>query len=311
MRNIDLDSLEIFKAVVDVGSVVKAAAHLNRVPSNVTTRIKNLEERLGVQLFQRYGGKLTPSAEGELLLGYADRLLRIATEAELAMRRAKPQGVLRIGTLESTAAARLPPLLAAFHQRYPDVQIEMVTGTSTALIARIHRYEIEAAFVSEPFQLADVETQPMFTEDLVLIASKNAKHVETARDLQGCTIVAFATGCSYRTIFERWLTTIGVMPTRILELGSYHAIVACVAAGSGVGIVPRSVLRAVHTETEVKILPLPADVALTRTHLVWRAGHRSLSLDAFKKEIALFSAPTESARAVAAEDPSFEATAAS
>jgi len=297
MRNIDLDSLEIFKAVVDYGGIVKAAGHLNRVQSNITTRIKNLEERLGVQLFHRYGGKLTPSAEGELLLGYAERLLRIAAEAELAMRKAKPQGIFRIGTLESTAAARLPPLLAAFHQRFPEVQLELVTGTSSSLISRIHRYEIEAAFVSEPFQLTDMETQPVFTEDLVLIASKNADHVKSARDLAGCTIVAFATGCSYRTIFEGWLTTIGLMPTRVLELGSYHAIVACVAAGSGVGIVPRSVLRAVHTETEVKILPLPPDVARTRTHLIWRSGHGSLVLDAFK-ELLLISADTnESARA--------------
>lgn len=300
MRNMDLDSLEIFKAVIDFGSVVKAAAHLNRVQSNVTTRIKNLEERLGVQLFQRHGGKLTPSAEGDLLLGYAERLLRIAGEAEHAMRRARPQGIFRIGTLESTAAARLPPLLANFHNRYPDVQLEMVTGTSTSLIARVHRYEIEAAFVSEPFQMADVETQPVFTEELVLIASKNARHVETARDLEGCTIVAFAPGCSYRTIFEGWLTTLGIMPTRILELASYHAIVACVAAGSGVGIVPRSVLRAVHTETEVKALPLPPEVAQTRTHLIWRTGHRSLALDAFKEQIDAFSGPTESARAIAA-----------
>nr|OAI69955.1 hypothetical protein RSP597_16435 [Ralstonia solanacearum] len=66
MRNIDLDSLQIFKAVVDCGGITKAAAHLNRVQSNITTRVKNLEERLGVALFQRQGGKLVPSAEGRL-----------------------------------------------------------------------------------------------------------------------------------------------------------------------------------------------------------------------------------------------------
>lgn len=138
MRNINLDSLQVFQAVVDYGGITKAAAQLNRVPSNVTTRVKNLEERLGVKLFQRQSGKLVPSTEGLILLGYAERLLRLSSEAEAVLRSGTPRGTLRIGTLESTAAARLPPLLSRFHENYPDVQIELATGTSSSLLARVH-----------------------------------------------------------------------------------------------------------------------------------------------------------------------------
>ncbi|GAB3625613.1 putative LysR family transcriptional regulator [Pandoraea terrae] len=285
MRNIDLDSLQIFKAVVDFGGVTKAAAHLNRVQSNITTRVKNLEERLGVTLFQRQGGKLVPSPEGRLLLGYAERLLRLSTEAEAALRCGTPRGILRIGTLESTAAARLPPFLSRYHQRYPDVKIELVTGTTTALINRVHRYDVEAAFISEPFHDAELETQEGFSEALVLIAPKKAEQIKSAKHLQQCTVIAFATGCSYRRILEDWLTTCEVVPERVLELASYHAIVACVAAGSGIAIVPRSVLQAVHAESQVKILPLPPKVARVRTHLVWRIGHHSVALDALCDEL--------------------------
>ncbi|RQR25122.1 LysR family transcriptional regulator [Burkholderia sp. Bp9143] len=285
MRNIDLDSLQIFKAVIDFGGVTKAAAHLNRVQSNITTRIKNLEERLGVTLFQRQGGKLVPSAEGRLLLGYAERLLRLSTEAEAALRSGTPRGTLRIGTLESTAAARLPPFLSRYHERYPDVQLELVTGTTTALISRVHRYDVEAAFISEPFQPGDLEMQAAFSEELVLIAPENADHIKTARHLQQCTVIAFATGCSYRRILEDWLTACEVVPERVLELASYHAIVACVAAGSGIAIVPRSVLQAVHAESQVKVLPLPPNVARVRTYLVWTIGHHSVALDALRDEL--------------------------
>jgi DNA-binding transcriptional LysR family regulator len=285
MRNIDLDSLHIFKAVVECGGITKAASRLNRVQSNITTRVKNLEERLGVALFQRQGGKLVLSSEGHLLLAYAERLLRLSSEAEAALRSGAPRGVLRIGTMESTAAARLPPLLARYHMHYPEVQIELVTGTSGALIDRVHRFEVEAAFVAEPFTSNELETQPAFVEKLVLIAPKNTPAIKTARDLRKRTVIAFTAGCSYRRILEDWLGMSSVVPDRILELGSYHAIVACVAAGSGMAIVPRSVLAVVRAESEVVTLPLPERVARAKTHLVWRTGHQSVALDALRREL--------------------------
>jgi DNA-binding transcriptional LysR family regulator len=78
MGNIDLVALEVFKTVAEQGGITKAAIRLHRVPSNVTTRVKQLEERLGTKLFLRANRKLVLSAEGKRLLGYADRLLTLA-----------------------------------------------------------------------------------------------------------------------------------------------------------------------------------------------------------------------------------------
>ncbi|RJF99326.1 LysR family transcriptional regulator [Noviherbaspirillum saxi] len=285
MRNIDLESLHIFKTVVDFGGITKAASQLNRVQSNITTRVKNLEDRLGVKLFQRQGGKLVLSSEGKVLLAYAERLLRLSSEAETAIRSGTPRGVLRIGTMESTAAARLPPLLSRYHQQYPDVQIELVTGTSGALVDKVRRFEVEAAFVAEPFAATDLEMIDAFEEELVLITPKNSPSIKTPKDLQKRTLIAFSTGCSYRRILEDWLGMSSVVPDRVLELASYHAIVACVAAGSGIAIVPRSVLGAVRAEAEVEAFALPKKVACAKTKLVWRSGHHSVALDALRGEL--------------------------
>ncbi|EJL54360.1 transcriptional regulator [Rhizobium sp. CF122] len=168
---------------------------------------------------------------------YAERLLRLSSEAEAALRPGAPRG-----TLESTAAARLPPLLSTYHERYPDVQIELVTGESTALLHRVRSFDVEAAFISEPFCAEGLEAQEAFTEELALRAPKTMAPIKGARDLRNRTVIAFATGCSYRRILEDWLSMSKVVPERVLELASYHAIVACVAAGSGVAIMPRSVL---------------------------------------------------------------------
>ena len=285
MGNIDLAALEIFKTVAEQGGIAKAAARLHRVPSNVTTRVKQLEERLGTKLFLRGHRRLVLSAEGKRLLGYADRLLHLSSEAEAAVGSGSPAGTFQIGALESTAATRLPPILSRYHRRYPDVRLELVTGTTGALIAKVMSHEVEAAFVAEPFTADELEGDPVFSEELVLITPRSFRKVKTPRDIGHTTLIAFATGCSYRRRLEAWLEGARVVPERVMEFGSYHAIVACVAAGSGIAIVPRSVIRVSLAASGVAIYPLPPAVAKARTFFVWRQGHRSMALDTMRAEI--------------------------
>ena len=278
----NLTALQIFKSVVEQGGVNKAAAKLHRVPSNVTTRIKQLEEQLGAKLFLRIGRRLALSAEGKLLLPLAEQLLRLSSEAEAALRNKKPRGTLRIGALESTAASRLPPVLSRYHQLYPDVQIELVTGTSGALVSRVHKEEVEAAFVAEPFNANGLEIQTAFVEELVLITPKSFGQVRSAKDIGNRTVIAFSTGCSYRQRLETWLGASKVLPDRVMEFQSYHAIIACVAAGSGLAVVPRAVLELTRADRNVAMTALPARIAKTRTQLVWCREHHSATLDAMK-----------------------------
>ena len=211
----DFTALEIFKTVVEQGGINKAAARLHRVPSNVTTRIKQLEEQLDTKLFARERGKLHLSAEGKILLTYADRLLRLSAEAEAALRSGKPRGTLRIGALESTSAAWLPPVLSRYHRLYPDVGIELVTGTSGALVNRLHEREIEAAFVTEPFNADGLEARFAFVEEIVLVTPKSYPRIRSPKDIGKLTVIAFASGCSYRRRLETWLGAEKIHPDRV------------------------------------------------------------------------------------------------
>lgn len=285
MGNIDLIALEIFKTVAEAGGIAKAATRLHRVPSNVTTRVKQLEERLGTQLFLRGNRRLVLSAEGKRLLGYAARLLHLSAEAEAALRNGSPAGAFQIGALESTAATRLPPLLSRYHRRYPEVRLELVTGTTGALIAKVVKHEVEAAFIAEPFAADDLEGEPVFCEELILITPKSFRKIKTPRDIGRTTLIAFATGCSYRRRLEAWLAGAKVVPDRVMEVSSYHAIVACVAAGSGIAIVPRSVIRVSLAASGVARYSLPSAVSKARTFFVWRKGHQSIALDAMRAEV--------------------------
>src|SRR2546430_16913404 len=99
----DLVELHIFKTVAEQGGVTKAAAALNRVQSNVTTRVKQLEERLGTKLFHRQGRKLVLSSGGKVLLDYAERMLRLSSEAQAAVKGGGPPRAFKLGPPESPA----------------------------------------------------------------------------------------------------------------------------------------------------------------------------------------------------------------
>lgn len=278
MRNIDLDSLEVFRAVVTEGGVVRASTKLHRVQSNVSARIQQLEQRMGQPLFHRRGRSLTLAPAGQALLPYAERLLRLADEAEREITAGLPAGSFKLGALESTAGSRLPPLLSRFHRTYPDVAVELVTDTTGALLRRVDAFELEAAFISEPFSApSGLSTRPVFEEELVLITTRNLTSVTRSAQLGEATLIAFAQGCSYRLRAEQWLGKLGVRPARVLELSSYQAMIACVAAGTGFAVVPRSLLDALRASADVRQHPLPARLRTSRTHIAWR-GTPSVTL---------------------------------
>src|SRR4029079_19050566 len=108
----ELSDLHIFRTVAREGGIVRAARRLHRVPSNITTRIQQLEASIGVQLFTREHNRRALSQNGERLLVYADRMLLLSDEARIVLAGSAPSGVLRLGALESTAGSRLPGVLA-------------------------------------------------------------------------------------------------------------------------------------------------------------------------------------------------------
>ncbi len=278
MRIIDLDSLEIFRAVVHEGGIIRAAIHLNRVQSNVTTRIKQLEQRLGVALFQRQGRSLALTSAGKALLVHAERLLRMVDEAERDLRSDTARGLFRLGSMESTAGSRLPKVLSRYHKLHPRVVIELQTGTTVELLKKLNDYRLDAAFVGEPFHATDLRTQVIFEEELVLITGRGHPPVEDAGSLLSATILGFPEGCSYRRRLEDWFGADNLMPDRIMEFASYPAIIACVAAGTGCAIVPASVLHALRATSEVMQHALPEQIRINRTRLAWR-GEPSPALE--------------------------------
>jgi DNA-binding transcriptional LysR family regulator len=252
----DLVALEIFHTVAAEGSVTRAAERLGRAQSNVTTRVQQLEEQLGVPLFLREGKRMQPTPAGEILRGYADRLLALAEEARQAVRPGQPTGLLRLGAMESTAAARLPGPLARLHAQWPQLVLELRTAPSRQLVEQVLAHQLDCALVAWPppglEPDAPVERTPVFTESLLLALPASHPPVARPADLR-----------------QDWTRQAGGAPPRVLELASYPAILACVAAGRCAGVVPQSVLELLRTPPALHWVPL----GTCDTVLVHRAGY--------------------------------------
>ncbi|QRQ88283.1 LysR family transcriptional regulator [Cupriavidus oxalaticus] len=276
----DLAALEIFRAVVEAGGITRAAERLHRVQSNVTTRIRQLEQSLGVELFVRDGRRMVLTPAGQTLFDYACRILQLTEEARQAVQPARPSGRLRIASMESTAASRLPNVLAAYHQAWPEVQLELVTLPTRQALDALARFEVDCAFVAEPLSEPGLEAIPAFEEELVVIARAGHRPIHASSDLEVPTLLAFEPGCNYRARVEAWYAGGDTAPPpRVLELGSYHAIVACAAAGIGAAIVPRSVLGLYRDLPAISQHGLGA-AGRVRTLLAWHPAMASAALHA-------------------------------
>ncbi|MBT5498427.1 MAG: LysR family transcriptional regulator [Alphaproteobacteria bacterium] len=276
----DLSDLNIFRTVVEAGGITKAADRLHRVQSNVTTRVRQLEEDLGVKLFIREGKRLHLSPAGQTLLTYAERLLTLAEEARASVQDATPRGVLRLGSMESTAGVRLPAPLTVFHKRYPEVTIELRTGNPAQLARLILEGELDAALVAEPIADEPFEKELIYREALVLIAPANQTAINFPSDSVSKTLLAFENGCPHRKRLEDWFADQGELPEKIIELGSYHAMLGCTVAGMGVSLLPAAVLDGFPMKEHLSTHPLPPGQDYAETVLIWRKGAGSPKIDA-------------------------------
>lgn len=275
----DLSSLEIFRAVAHEASVTRAAQQLQRAQSNVTTRIRQLEEDLGGELFLRDGKRMSLTERGSEFLAYAEQLLALADEARQSMHPAEPGGRLRLGSMESTAASRLPALLASYHKACPRVALEVSTGTSRALFDGVRARRLDCALVAAgpgwagELDGSGLRGEPLFREELLMILPAEHPPVHDVAEVRLRTLAGFARGCTYRQLAEDSLGT----PLTVQEVGSYHAILACVAAGACVGVLPRSVLQLLGTPP-LRSLPL----AEVDTWLVWREGYATAAFERWR-----------------------------
>lgn len=168
----------------------------------------------------------------------------------------EPQGLFSLGALESTAAVRIPESLARFNQRYPRIQFALSTGPSGTMIDGVLEGTLSAAFVDGPLSHPELEGMPVYREEMMLVTPAGHAEVSKATQVSGSDVYAFRANCSYRRHLESWFHADRVTPGRIHEMESYHGMLACVIAGAGIALMPRSMLESMPGHHQVAAWPL-------------------------------------------------------
>ena len=277
------EDLAVFLAVAEAGSIGRAAERLHIVQSAVTTRIRKLEEGLGVLLFRCHARGVALTAPGEALLPFARQVTHLLAEARQAVVDGDtPKGRLLLGAMETTAALRLGTRLAAFATRHPAVELTLRTGTTAEMIAQVLHQELEAAFICGPVSHPQLLIQPMFQERLVAVAAPGVPDLAAATASGRVRILVLRRGCSYRQRLEDLLARRGVAVVQVLEYGTFDAILACVSAGMGLTLLPAALLDQWSARHAVSTLPLPGREGEAETVLVRRTqSYVSAAMRAF------------------------------
>jgi DNA-binding transcriptional LysR family regulator len=284
----EFSDLNLFATVARHGNITKAAQRLNTVQSNVTTRLRLLEQELGVPLFQRHHQGVTLTRAGHDLLPFAQQAEALLQKArDTVSNNGRPHGTLRLGSMETTAAARLPSLLKAYAPSHRNVDIAVETGTTRNLIQAVLEYRLDGAFVAGPAEHDDLLATLSFVEELGLVSAPRYRSLETAlREGTIHKLFVFRVGCSYRQRLERFLGERGITLINQLEFGTLEGILGCVSAGLGVTMLPLSVVEPYVRRKEVAFHRISPEDARSETVFITRRDTlRSLALEDFLRTL--------------------------
>jgi DNA-binding transcriptional LysR family regulator len=251
----ELRNMITFQHICQLKSFSKAAAELGYSQSAVTVQIKQLEDELNVKLFDRVGKTIQITNEGYRLLKYTGEIIT-ATQNAIAdlSSNSVPNGVLRIGVLESVCTAYLPQVLSLYHARYPQVSTVIQTGTFDELSSMLNSNFIDLLWTFDQ-SLVVPEWQKAYSYENRIEVVCSQKHPlaqsseVTLSNLAEETFILTEQNCSYRRIFEECMLTLGYHPSIFLEIGNTEMIKKFVEANLGITVLPHFTLTeelAVH-----------------------------------------------------------------
>ncbi len=261
---LDLDQLRTFLAIADHGGFTRAGTAVNKTQSAVSMQMRRLEDRIGKPIFHRDGRMSRLTQEGERLLGYARRLVRLANETLAAFDDAELSGRVRLGTPDDYADRFLPEVLARFARSNPLVEVTVECQPTSDLIHLMREGNLDLAIIT--YVRGDGLGEVIRQEPLLWVtAAQGGSEREE--------VLPLALGrptCQWRRTALDGLATIG-RPYRVLYTSwSATAITAAVVAGLAVTVLPESALRpGMRVLSEADGLPrLPkVEIGLVRSWL--------------------------------------------
>jgi DNA-binding transcriptional LysR family regulator len=238
----ELLALRTFEAVVDEGGILAASRKLNTVQSNVTARIRRLEEELGAELFFRSGRGVELAPAGRVLLDYARRMLNLERQIAAAVRQAGDEA----GELRTT---------------HPALELRVRADTSATLVDHVLAHKLDCAFVAGPVVHPALRFEELVVEELVQVFAPGTDPVLTP-------LILFREGCAYRARAIALQRTLGHAQADAMEFGTLEGILGCVSVGLGWTLMPRRIVAQSAHAPRLEMRDVPPEIGLVPTGMV-------------------------------------------
>lgn len=288
------NDLKLFEAVAYHGSFTKAAEAMFTVQSNVTARIKNLEQEFEAELFLRSNRKVELTPAGEILMLYSKKLGHLIDEAKRSIvKNDTVQGQIRIGSLETMMTIKGPELINHLAARYPYVDLILKSDTRERLINDVMMHRLDAAFVPAPVHIPELEQLKIKEEQIVIVAPADCTSLEDVLQKTPLKTIVFDQGCIFRAKLETWLLSKGIFQFHSTVMNSVEGVINFVESGIGVSVLPLDIISKFYSGRSIKTFPLPAELGAMTTILIYRKDvPPAPALDAFitlcKEDVAEF-----------------------
>jgi DNA-binding transcriptional LysR family regulator len=265
------NDLNLFEAVAHHGSFTKAAEAMFTVQSNVTARIKNLEEEFGAALFTRNNRKVALTAAGETLMRYSKQLNHLLEEAKRSINKTDVvSGQIKIGFLETIMTIKGPELVNQLSTHFPFVELEFRSAMQPSLINDVLNYKLDAAFISAPLDISELEQIRIRDEEVVVVAPANCKNLNELLKRKPVKAIVFDQGCVFRARLESWLVSKGIAQYHKTVMNSIEGVINFIESGIGFGVLPAEIISTFYKSRKIKTFSLPKELGLMRTILVYR-----------------------------------------
>lgn len=245
----DIKNLESFRVVAELRSFTRAAELLGFTQSTVSFQIRQLEEELSVQLFDRNNRTVTLTNEGRRLLPIAYNILRLSAEAgHIAGSEEAPSGLVRLGIAESLADWQMREKFARFHALYPDIRLQLITGSTVDTFLRLQRNEVDLIYTLDR-QTFDSKLVTALEAPVNMCFVTRWDHPLagreriTALELLDTDLLLTEEGMSYRAMLDEALSSRGRRIGPLIESGDTHLICELLRQGVGISYLPDFVIE--------------------------------------------------------------------
>lgn len=259
---LEVRHLSLVKTVAQEGNISKAGIQLHLTQSALSHQLRDIEGKLGVQLFLRHNKRMTLSKSGTRLLQSADQVLEELKQAEEDIKRIalNKEGLLRISTECYTTYHWLPSILKVFNRNFPNVDVQVISEGTLRPIEFLVERKLDLAIVSGTIRERQVVLEPLFQDKLVVIMHPEhplaKKRYVNAEDFADQHLFMYSTSIEQSTVFQKILVPAGVSPKRVSHIQITEGIIEMVKAGLGIAVLAHWAVDPEIKRRSIKALPL-------------------------------------------------------